>query len=103
MPCMHVGMMQVALSSGNDMGSIVARLTSQLAAKGMSNAKGMAIALLKKQGNMAANGKLTAQGKKRQAMGNGGRAKDRAAKASGHKASDYKYNAKTNGATLKKK
>lgn len=100
---MHVGMMQVVLSSGNDMGDIVKRLTNQLASKGNKNAKGMAIALLKKQGNMSSDGKLTAKGKKRQAMGNDGRAKDRAAKASGHKASDYQYNAKTNQATLKKK
>jgi hypothetical protein len=32
-------------------------------------------------------------------MGNAGRAKDRAAKASGGKASDFKYNPKTNQAT----
>ena len=34
-------------------------------------------------------------------MGASGRAKDRAAKRSGRDASDYKYNPKTNGATLK--
>lgn len=46
---------------------------------------------------------LTEYGKKRQAMGAAGRAKDRAAKASGRKPSEYKYNARTNKATLKKK
>ena len=76
------------------------RLTRQLAAKGMTNAKGMAVTLLTKQGNMK-NGKLTEQGKTRQAMGNDGRAKDRAAKYSGGMPSDYKYNPKTNRATKK--
>jgi hypothetical protein len=61
----------------------------------------MAIALLKKRGQMDNKGNLTAKGKKRQAMGNGGRAKDRAAKRSGKSTKDYKYNAKTNRATLK--
>ena len=77
------------------------RLTRQLASKGLKDAKSMAFALLKKQGNMNANGTLTAKGKKRQALGAAGRAKSRAAKASGHKASAYKYNKKTNRATLK--
>lgn len=61
----------------------------------------MAYALLKKQGNMDASGKLTSKGKKRQAMGAAGRAKDRAAKASGRSAKAYKYNKRTNRATLK--
>jgi len=61
----------------------------------------MAYALLKKQGNMNASGKLTSKGKKRQAMGAAGRAKDRAAKASGKSVKAYKYNKKTNRATLK--
>ena len=78
------------------------RLTQQLAAKGNKNARGMAIAILTKRGDLA-NGKLTAKGEERQALGNAGRAKDRASKASGHSASEYKYNAKTNAATLKKK
>lgn len=84
------------------MGSIVKRLTRQLASKGVKGAHNMAVGLLKKQGNMDKSGKLTSKGKKRQAMGAGGRAKDRAAKASGHKTSDFKYNKKTNRATLKK-
>ena len=77
------------------------RLTRQLASKGVNGANSMAKTLLKKRGQMDASGKLTAEGKKRQALGNAGRAKDRAAKASGHKPSDYKYNPKTNSAKLK--
>lgn len=78
------------------------RLTRQLASRGVKGAKTMADALLKRHGMLNASGTLTAKGKTRQAMGNDGRAKDRAAKASGGKPSDYKYNAKTNRATKKK-
>ena len=77
------------------------RLTRQLAAKGVKGANNMAKGLLKKRGQMNAAGELTAKGKERQSLGNAGRAKDRAAKASGHKPSDYKYNPKTNSAKLK--
>ena len=65
----------------------------------------MAIAILKKRGDMGKSGKLTAKGKKNQALGASGRAKARAAKYSKgkHKPSDYKYNARTNSATLKKR
>ena len=50
------------------------------------------------------DGTLTAAGKKRQDLGNAGRAKDRESRYSDgkNKPSDYKYNAKTNAATLKK-
>jgi hypothetical protein len=46
---------------------------------------------------------LTSKGEARQALGNAGRARDRAAQASGgkHKPADYKYDPKTNKATLK--
>lgn len=81
--------------------ALVQRLTRQLASRGVKGAVSMAVSLLKKHGNMDASGKLTAKGKKRQKMGNGGRAIDRAAKSSGRKASDFKYNPKTNRATLK--
>ena len=79
------------------------RLARQLASKGNKNARGMAIAILKERGHLDANGKLTAEGKERQAMGASGRAKDRASKQSGRPASDYKYDPKTNRATLKGK
>lgn len=71
------------------------RLTSQL--KGNSK---LAAALLTKRGDVK-NNKLTAKGKKRQALGAAGRAKDRASKNSNHSLSSYKYNPKTNRATLK--
>lgn len=82
--------------------TLLARLTRQLASKGVKGARGMAAALMKKRGQMTSKGKLTSEGKKRQALGNGGRAKDRAARNSGRKSSDYNYNPKTNRATLKK-
>lgn len=86
------------------MPAIENRLARQLASKGNKNARGMAIAILKKKGILDAQGNLTAKGKKRNAMGAAGRAKDRASKASGkHKASEYSYNSKTNRATLRKK
>lgn len=84
---------------------ILDRLIGQLRKQGMSTA--MANATARKQLQKAGilkkgSEELTAYGKKRQAMGAAGRAKDRAAKRSGRKASEYKYNAKTNRATLKK-
>jgi hypothetical protein len=83
------------------MPAILTRLTRQLASRGVKSAAGVAKSLLKKRGQMTSDGKLTAKGKKRQALGNAGRAKDRSAKYSGGKAKDYKYNAKTNRATKK--
>jgi hypothetical protein len=79
------------------------RLTRQLASRGVKDAKGMAIGLLTKRGDLK-GGELTDKGKSRQALGNDGRAKDRESRYSGgkNKPSDYKYNAKTNAATLKK-
>lgn len=84
------------------MSKILTRLTRQLASKGNKNAKGMAITLLKKAGNMDSNGNLTEQGKKRNSMSPGERANDRAAKYSGRKASDFKYNKATNRSRVKK-
>ena len=78
------------------------RLTRQLASRGVNGAANMAKGLLEKRGQLK-DGKLTALGKERQALGNDGRAKDRAVKASGGKLSDYKYDAKTNKATKKGK
>ena len=85
--------------------SLKKRLTKQLASSGRKGSKSMAIAILKKRGDLNAKGELTAKGKKKQALGAGCRAKARAAKYSKgkHTASDYKYNSKTNMATLKKK
>lgn len=83
------------------MPAIFERLKRQLASRGVKGAAGMAMALLKKRGQISSDGKLTAKGKQRQALGNDGRAKDRASKKSGKSAKNYKYNPKTNRATLK--
>ena len=80
------------------------RLTRQLASGGNKGAAQMAHGILVKRGHIKQDGALTEAGQARQDLGNDGRAKDRAVKySSGHKASDYKYDPKTNLATLKKK
>ena len=61
-----------------------------------------AINILKKRGDLKADGKtLTAKGKKRDNMTASQRAKDRAVKRLGGKPSDYKYNPATNTASRK--
>lgn len=83
------------------MPKILVRLISQLKAKGMSEAKAraMAISQLQKSGNLKKGStEATAKGIKRGKMTPAARAKDRAAKASGGKPSDYKYNTKNNKA-----
>ena len=72
------------------------RLRRRLASQVGSDS--MAVALLKKRGHYN-----TKAGVERQELGNAGRAKDRQAKYSDRKPSDFKYNPKTNQATLKKK
>lgn len=86
------------------MPAILDRLVSQLRAKGKSKQAAFAIATsaLQKSGNLKkGTTEATAKGKRRGAMTPGERAKDRASKKSGRKTSEYKYNAKTNLATLK--
>ena len=62
-----------------------------------------AVKLLQQRGHLKPDGKTwTPDGAKRNAMTAEERAKDRAAGASGHAAFAYKYNAKTNRATLRK-
>jgi len=83
---------------------ILERLINQLKDKGFD--VGAATAIATKQQQKAGNIKkgsqeLTKKGKKRQKMGAAGRAKDRAAKKSGRKASAYKYNPRNNQATLR--
>lgn len=83
---------------------ILERLINQLKDKGFD--VGAATAIATKQQQKAGNIKkgsheLTKKGKKRQKMGAAGRAKDRAAKRSGRKPSEYKYNPRNNQATLK--
>lgn len=65
--------------------------------------KGMAIALLKKRGDMQKDStELTTKGKKREALGPAGRAKDRASKASGHPPGDYSYDKGRNSTKLRR-
>jgi len=89
------------------MPKILERLVSQLQAKGTPKANAYAIATsqLQKAGDLKKGSQeLTPKGAQRQAMGAAGRAKDRAAKASGkHAAADYGYNPRTNLATLRQK
>lgn len=88
------------------MPDILERLVSQLQAKGMSKAQAFAVATKKLQqsGSLKpGTQELTTRGKARSAMGAAGRAKDRAAKSSGHKAKDYTYNQLKNTARLKPK
>jgi len=68
-----------------------------------SEARGIAISVLKRSGVLGKGLKLTSKGKKRQAMGRAGRAKDRAASRSGNSKKKYAYNERTNRAVLKKK
>lgn len=79
---------------------LVDRLTHQLAASGVKDAKDEAIAILTKRGHWK-DGALTEEGKKREALGAEGRAKDRAVKKYGGKPSDYTYDRKTNYARKK--
>ena len=88
------------------MPKILERLVSQLKAKGKSDqaAHAIAVAALQRSGNLKKGStEATAKGKRRGNMSPAARAKDRAAKKSKHKTSDYKYNSKTNLATLKGK
>jgi hypothetical protein len=65
--------------------------------------KDTAIKILQKRGQLKADGKtLTAAGKKRDNMTAKERAIDRASKGSGRTPSEYKYDPKTNRATLRK-
>ena len=86
--------------------TILKRLTQQIKdnSPGVKNPEAAAIAALRKQGSMKNDSmELTKYGETRNAMTPGERAIDRAVKRSGHKASEYTYDAKTNAATLKKK
>lgn len=78
-------------------GVLVKRLAAQV------GDESFAYALLKKRGDTDAKGNLTTKGRKRDAMTASERAKDRAAKGSGRAVKDFKFNPKTNRATLKGK
>lgn len=76
---------------------LLPRLTAQVGDEGLARA------LLIKRGDMTPGGKLTAKGRRRDAMTAEERAVDRAAKASGKPKKAYKYDPRTNRATLKRK
>jgi len=83
---------------------ILERLVSQLKAKGKSEKSAYAIATsaLQRSGNLKPGTQAaTAKGTRRGNMTPDERAKDRASKKSGKKTRDYKYNSKTNRATLR--
>lgn len=85
--------------------AILTRLTQQIKdnSPGVKDPEAAAIAALRKQGSMEKDSMgLTKHGKVRNEMTPGERAIDRAVKRSGHKASDYTYNPKTNAALLRK-
>ena len=82
------------------MPKLLDRCVRQLVANGKSEEAAYAIctASLKKSGNLDSKGEATSKGKKRGDMTPASRAKDRAAKKSGGKASEYKYNKNNNTA-----
>ena len=77
--------------------SLVKRLSAQVGSEDLAKN------ILQSRGHMDKAGKLTAKGKARDAMSASERAIDRAATRSGKPKSAYKYNLKTNTATLKGK
>lgn len=85
------------------MSKLLDRLMRQLLAKGKDEKAAHAIATsaLMKSGSLDKNGKPTAKGIRRGNMTPAERAIDRAVKTSGRRTSEYKYNSKTNRATLK--
>ena len=71
---------------------LLTRLTRQLSADNVPDARNEAIGILRERGHMYKNSEtLTVAGHRRQALGVAGRAIDRAAKQSGRPKSDYKY------------
>lgn len=82
---------------------LMKRLITQLRRDGKSAKDAGAIAAFKMRqaGNLDKSNKLTSKGKERQGMGAAGRAKSRAAKKHGRKASEFKYSATANRATMK--
>lgn len=87
------------------MPKILDRLVSQLKNKGASEkqAYAMAVAGLQKAKVLKkGTTELTEYGKKRNSMSAADRAKERASRESGKPVKNYKYNPRTNRATLKK-
>lgn len=81
---------------------ILIRLTAQLRGQGDKTPAVNALKYLRKFGIIEKDSlKLTPKGKIRNAMSPGERAKERQARYSGNDVNDYKYDKKTNRATLK--
>lgn len=83
---------------------ILKRLIKQLEDKGMSENRAVpiAVATLQRAGDLKKGTmNATSKGISRGNMTPAERAKNRASKNSGHKISEFKYNSKTNRATLK--
>lgn len=76
---------------------LVDRLSAQV------GSREMALRILYRRGDADKDGNLTSKGKARDRMTAEERAKDRAAKASGRKSSDFNYNPRTNRASRKRK
>ena len=71
---------------------LITRLTRQLSADRVPEARAEALQILRDRGHIKKNSEeLTVEGKRREAMGPAGRAIDRASKQSGHPPSAYKY------------
>lgn len=71
---------------------LITRLTRQLSADDVPDARTEAIRILRERGHVHKQcERLTVAGKERERMGPAGRAIDRAAKQSGHPKSDYRY------------
>ena len=71
---------------------LITRLTRQIGTENYPDARDEAIRILRERGHVYKNSeRLTLEGQRREAMGPGGRAVDRAAKQSGRPTNDYKY------------
>lgn len=71
---------------------LITRLTRQLSADKVPDARDEALRILRERGHVYQNSeRLTKAGAEREAMGPARRAIDRASKQSGHPASAYKY------------
>lgn len=75
---------------------LLTRLTAQLKGR-----RDMALSILMDRGHMTADGQLTVLGQVRQDMGPDGRAKERAARYAGRSPDEYRYDPRTNRATLR--
>ncbi len=75
---------------------LIDRLTAQI------GSRDTALEVLRKRGHVDDKGKLTAAGKRRDAMTAEERALDRASQRTGKKPSAFKYDPSTNRATLRK-